>query len=207
MLSLHNVEYSYGDKVLSYPDWQIQKADHGLILGHSGSGKTTLLHLMGGLMRISGGTLEVAGQELSKLSNTELDQFRGSQIGIIFQRPHLVKSLSVKENLLLAQSLAKQKAVPKETEALLAALDISSIQNRKVHQISEGQAQRVSIARAIVNSPSLLLADEPTASLDDENCHRVINLLKNLSEQRGTTLVVATHDHRVKDAFTNPLYL
>ena len=207
MLNLAQVRYSYGEREISYPNWTIDKAGHSLILGNSGSGKTTLLHLIGGLMKVAEGTLEVAGQELAKMKNRELDKFRGNYIGIIFQRPHLVRSLTVKENLMLAQSLAGSKAVDTKVEATLAKLDIFELKNRKVHQISQGQAQRVSIARAIINEPKLLLADEPTASLDDENCRRVINLLKKQAEEADMTLIVATHDLRVKSAFENHLSL
>jgi len=207
MLSLEHVKYVYGEREISYPNWSIERSHHALILGNSGSGKTTLLHLIGGLMKVSSGKLEVAGMELSKIKNGELDRFRGNNIGIVFQRPHLVKSLTVKENLMLARSLAGLSSDGSIAESILTKLDILELKNRKVHQISQGQAQRVAIARAIINEPKLLLADEPTASLDDENCSRVIKLLKKQAEETNTTLIVATHDHRIKGEFKNSLSL
>ena len=172
MLYLKEVKYAFREKEISYPDWSVEKTDHSLILGNSGSGKTTLLHLIGGLIKVSKGRLEVAGQEISKMNGNELDRFRRHNIGIVFQRPHLVHSLTIKENLLLAQSLAGFTANGAKAERTLSKLDIIDLKDRKVHQISQGQAQRVSIARAIINEPKLLLADEPTANLDDENCDR-----------------------------------
>jgi len=207
MLSLKSVKYSFGEQAIQYPDWEILEAEHSLILGNSGSGKTTLLHLIAGLMKVSEGKLEVNGQELAALKNNELDKFRGNNIGIIFQRPHLVRSLTVKENLMLAQTLSGHKSSSAKAEEVLEKLDIADLKDRKVHQISQGQAQRVSIARAVINEPKLLLADEPTASLDDENCARVSQLLKKQAKETNTTLIVATHDQRLKEAFENQLVL
>lgn len=207
MLKIENLAYSYGETSISYPNWEVKAGNHALILGNSGCGKTTLLHLIGGLMPPSSGHLEIEGEDLAKKSNAKLDKFRGENIGIVFQKPHLVKSLTVKENLSLAQYLGKRKMDSKRVNAVMEHLGISELTNRKVHQISQGQAQRVSIARAVVNSPKILLADEPTASLDDENCKKVIELLKSQAEETGATLIVATHDHRVKNEFQNQLGL
>lgn len=207
MLQIQDLQHSYDDTNLTFPNWKVEAGEHSIILGSSGCGKTTLLHLIGGLMPPKNGTIKVSGETLSQLSGRSLDRFRGENIGIIFQRPHLVKSLTVKENLLLSQLLSKRKPNGKEAEKTLDTLGILDLKNRKTHQISQGQAQRVSIARAVVNSPKLLLADEPTASLDDENCNRVISLLKEEAEQFGSTLIVATHDQRVKSEFQNQLKL
>ncbi len=208
MLNIKELKHSYdGQTLISYPDWNVDAGNHAIILGNSGSGKTTLLHLIGGLMPPKEGFLEVAGENLSTKSNAKLDRFRGENIGIVFQKPHLVRSLSVKENLTLSQYLGQKKIDAKRADEVLFHLGIQELANRKVHQISQGQAQRVSIARAVINSPKLLLADEPTASLDDENCKRVIDLLKNQAEETGATLIVATHDHRVKNEFKNQLAL
>lgn len=208
MLRIKGLKHSYdGSSTIDYPDWEVEKGNHGIILGNSGSGKTTLLHLIGGLMPPKEGLLEVGGENLSEKSNTKLDRFRGENIGIVFQKPHLVRSLTVKENLTLSQYLGQKKTDGKRAEEILAQLGIKDLKNRKIHQISQGQAQRVSIARAVINSPKLLLADEPTASLDDENCKKVIDLLKSQAEETGATLIVATHDHRVKSEFKNELDL
>ncbi len=208
MLQIKGLRHSYDSKGdISYPDWEVKKGDHSIILGNSGCGKTTLLHLIGGLMTPKEGILSVAGEDLGSLSSAKLDRFRGKNIGIVFQKSHLVRSLSVKENLMLSQYLGRKKTDLKKVEDVLDDLGIKELANRKVHEISQGQAQRVSIARAVVNAPQLLLADEPTASLDDENCRKVIDLLKSQAEETGATLIVATHDHRVKSEFQNQLSL
>lgn len=208
MLQINGLKHTYdGAAVISYPDWVVKEGNHAIILGNSGCGKTTLLHLIGGLMPPKEGTLEVAGENLSEKSKAKLDRFRGEHIGIVFQKPHLVRSLTVKENLTLAQYLAHKKTDSKRADEVLERLGIKELANRRVHQISQGQAQRVSIGRAVINNPKLLLADEPTASLDDENCQKVIDLLKSQAEETGATLIVATHDHRVKSEFQNELDL
>lgn len=207
MLRINSLKHRYGETTISYPDWEVAQGDHSVILGNSGCGKTTLLHLIGGLMPPAEGKLEIAGEDLSQKRKSKLDRFRGENIGIIFQKPHLVRSLSVKENLLLSQLLGKRKTKGSEVDSVLESLGIVDLKHRKVHQISQGQAQRVSIGRAIINHPKLLLADEPTASLDDENCEKVVTLLKSQAENTGATLVMATHDQRVKSEFENRLML
>ncbi|MBC6426621.1 MAG: ABC transporter ATP-binding protein [Ekhidna sp.] len=207
MVSLSGVKYSYGESKITYSDWEVETGHHSLIIGNSGSGKTTLLHLIGGLMKVSEGKLEIDGHELKTMKGNELDRFRGKNIGIIFQRPHLVRSLTVKENLALARTLAGLRKDLKKVEEALDKLNISALSKRKVHQLSQGQAQRVSIARAVISDPKLLLADEPTASLDDENANRVIRLIQEQAENSNATLIVATHDRRVKEKFKNKLSL
>lgn len=207
MIQIRNLIHSYGETTIQYPDWEVEEGKHAMILGNSGCGKTTLLHLLGGLMKAPKGSISIAGHVISEKSSSQLDRFRGEHIGLIFQKPHLVGALSVKENLTLSQYLGKKKLDVSRVEEALDQLGILDLKNRKIHQISQGQAQRVSIARAVLNSPKLLLADEPTASLDDENCNKVINLLKSQAEQHGSTLIIATHDHRVKSEFENRLEL
>ena len=207
MVQIDGLKHVFGDTELKYPDWQVDEGDHALILGGSGSGKTTLLHLIGGLMRPKYGEVRIGGQRLSALKANQLDKFRGKNIGIVFQRPHLVKSLNVKENLRLAQTLAGSSRQEHRIDRILESLDIAPLKSRKVYQISQGQSQRVSIARAVVNAPKVLLADEPTASLDDVNCERVIKLLRNSAKENQATLIVATHDQRVKNEFKNQLIL
>ncbi len=178
-----------------------------MISGNSGCGKTTLLHLVGTLIRSQKGEIWIEQDNLSRMKQADLDEFRGNSIGIVFQKPHLISSLTVKENLVLAQRLGRKKTDIKGIEEIMDKLEILGLRDRKIHQISQGQSQRVSIARAVLNKPKLLLADEPTASLDDENCNKVIDLLVSQAALSGSTLIVATHDHRMQNVFKNKLEL
>lgn len=141
------------------------------------------------------------GTDLHALPTRRLDRFRGQHIGIVFQQPHLIRSMTVEENLLLAQSFA---GVPKDRfriRDVLEALDIGHKRRSYPQELSQGQAQRAGIARALVNRPALLLADEPTSSLDNRNADAVIRLLSDLATSEGSTLIISTHDDRVKEAF------
>ncbi len=202
MLKTQHISYSYGnDTTLSFPDINIPDKSQGLILGKSGCGKTTLLHLLGGLLKPKTGTIELNLTTLNSLKGSAIDKFRGQEIGIIFQTPHFIDSLSVKENLLLAQSLAGNKKNIESIKSILRELNISDKLNTNTKELSQGQKQRVSIARALINSPQLILADEPTSALDDENCTAVINLLKEQAEKSDATLLVVTHDNRLSNLF------
>ena len=127
------------------------------------------MHLLAGLLKSNSGSIKLFDKELSQLSSHKLDKFRKNNIGIVFQRPHFVNSLTVKENLQLAQYIAKKKD-NNRIENILKNLNIFDKSNKKTNQLSQGEKQRASIALAIVNSPKLILADEPTSSLDDNNC-------------------------------------
>jgi putative ABC transport system ATP-binding protein len=204
MITLKSLSHSYkGGQTIEFKDWHIKTGERWLLLGNSGSGKTTLLHLMTGILQPSAGEVNINGTSIYGLSSKSLDQFRGQNIGIVFQRPHLIGSLSILENLIIVQrfaNLAKDMARIKE---VLASLDIADKQNAYPAQLSQGQLQRVSIARAVLNKPALLIADEPTSSLDDKNAFAVLDLLLTQSELNQTTLVVATHDKRIKSPFSN----
>ncbi|MGF1924843.1 MAG: ABC transporter ATP-binding protein [Bacteroidia bacterium] len=203
MISVESVVHQYGaSPLISFSDWQIKAGDQWLLLGESGSGKTTLLHILTGILKPKQGEVIINGTSIYSLSSRELDRFRGRNIGIIFQRPHLIKSLTIAENLALAQSLAKLPRDEHRIKEVLESLDIADKRNSYPSELSQGQLQRVSIARAVINKPTLLIADEPTASLDDRNATAVLALLKQQSGLNQATLVVATHDKRVKDAFT-----
>lgn len=204
MLSAKSIKHVYPNGFsLSFKDWEINKGESWLLSGDSGSGKTTLLHIITGILTPTEGSLQINGTDIYKLSSKNLDQFRGRNIGIIFQKPHLIKSLNIKENLQLAQSFAGLPVNNRRIEEVLESLNIGSKKHNMIHEMSQGQLQRVSIARAVINKPALLVADEPTSSLDNKNTASVIELLKEQSSLNGSTLIVATHDQRVKDVFTN----
>jgi putative ABC transport system ATP-binding protein len=177
-----------------------------LIIGESGVGKTTLMHLLAGLLKSNSGSIKLFDKELSQLSSHKLDKFRKNNIGIVFQRPHFVNSLTVKENLQLAQYIANKKD-NNRIENILKNLNIFDKSNKKTNQLSQGEKQRASIALAIVNSPKLILADEPTSSLDDNNCLKVIKLLKKQATDFGAQLIVITHDSRLKKHFKKSIEL
>jgi putative ABC transport system ATP-binding protein len=200
MIQVSGLLFSYSPSgAIHFPDFAVRKGEHCLLLGESGSGKTTLLHLLGGLLRGYSGSVRVNDVELSALSERELDAFRGKNMGFIFQRNHLINALSVEQNIFMAPYFAGvpiDRAAGKQT---ITELGLEEKHQSKVTEISQGQAQRVAIARAVINRPALILADEPTSALDDKNCERVINLLLDVASKNGSTLIVATHDQRLKD--------
>ena len=182
MVNVANLSFSYSKfQTISFPSFSLNQGEHGLILGESGSGKTTLLHLLGGLLRGYSGNLQLNNAELSSLSETELDTFRGKNIGFIFQKNHLINALSVEKNLYIASYLAGNSIDSTHAHDMLKELGLEEKRKSSVTEISQGQAQRVAIARAVMNHPKIILADEPTSALDDQNCDRVINLLLGLA--------------------------
>lgn len=206
MLETKNLRFKYDNNLeLNFPDIKTSK-ENLLILGRSGVGKTTFLHLLSGLLKPINGEIDLLGTKISKLKMSEMDRFRGKNIGIVFQKPHFINSLTVKENLQLAQYISK-KSDKSRIQSLLESLGIEDKANKKTQNLSQGEKQRVSIALAIVNSPKLILADEPTSSLDDLNCDKVINILKNQASKYKAKLIIITHDYRLKKHFKNTLSL
>lgn len=204
MFALEKLRHAYnGVDVLNVEGWRAEQGEHWLILGPSGSGKTTLLHVLAGILKPTTGAVTLAGQDLSALGPAQLDRFRGQHIGIVLQRLHLVSSLTVMSNLLLAQYLAGVREDHARVREVLTSLDISDKADAWPHELSFGQAQRVAVARAVVNRPQLLLADEPTSNLDDTRCVQALELLETQARACGATLVIATHDQRIKARVTN----
>lgn len=208
MLQAKDLQFSYdGKKLLSFPDISCEKGEQWLLLGQSGCGKTTLLHLLGALMPPKRGTVTIANTDITHLKSTSLDQFRGKHIGIIFQTPHFVRSLTVQENLVLAQQLANVPIDKKRIKTLLTRLNLEHKLNAKTNDLSQGEQQRVAIARALINKPDVILADEPTSALDDINCDEVIKLLEAQAREENATLLIVTHDARLKEHFQNQIQL
>lgn len=209
MLAIQNLKFSYTthNEEFIFPNVQCDKGSHWLILGQSGCGKTTLLHLIAGLLRPQSGVVSIENTDITKLSESALDRFRGQHIGIIFQQSHLIKSLTVEENLLAAQYLAGSKQDKNKVKSILERLNLGHKFKSKTNRLSIGEQQRVAIARALVNDPLLILADEPTSSLDDVNCVEVVNLLLEQSKSTGATLIIVTHDGRLKEMFENRIEL
>jgi lipoprotein-releasing system ATP-binding protein len=200
MLKTRNVRFRYdSEHAFHMPDLSLSSGEDLLVLGSSGSGKTTLLNILGGLLRPQEGEVVVGDTSIYDLKGAALDKFRGRHIGMVFQKPHILAPLTVRENLQLAAYLSGGEAF--ELDEILAELNIGPKADAKIQNLSEGEAQRVSIARALVNHPKVILADEPTASLDDANAERVINLLKSQAKKLNSILIVVTHDQRVKNHF------
>ena len=208
MVKINGLTYNYSSEVqLRFPDFSLSKGEQALILGQSGCGKTTLLHLLSGLLKPNSGEVDVENENISKMSGAKLDSFRGANIGIVFQIPHFIEALTVKENLTLTQTLAGKSKNVDKVKTLLADLGVKSKLNAKLNALSVGEKQRISIARALVNSPALILADEPTSALDDENCDAVLKLVREQAKKYNSTLLIVTHDNRLKDQFDKRIEL
>lgn len=201
MIRIENLEVRAGGRtLLALSGFSAGPGETALLIGPSGSGKTTLLNAIAGLIRPSAGLVEAAGQDLSKLSPAALDRFRGRTFGIVFQTLRLVRALSVRQNLALAQRLAGGKPDPARIEEALGRLGVAHLADARPQRLSLGEAQRAAIARAIVGRPKIILADEPTSALDDDNASAALSLLKSEAAALGATLVIATHDQRIKGA-------
>jgi len=208
MIRISSLVHVYDQgRSLKFPDWEIGDMEQWLLLGASGSGKSTLLNIIAGLLKPGQGEVLINGTDLYALSARERDSFRGKHIGIVFQKPHLIRSLDVLDNLELAAVMAGLPVDHERNLSLLADLGISELAKNYPDQLSQGQLQRVSVARALVNKPDLLIADEPTSSLDDENAGQVIRMLAIRAKDNGAALLIATHDARVRDHFTKTYLL
>jgi putative ABC transport system ATP-binding protein len=197
MLNIKNLKAGYDGKVVvDVPSLTLAAGEHCLLLGKSGSGKTTLLYAIAGLLTPLSGEITLENKPIKK-----------SDIGIIYQTLHTVYALSVLENILLVQYAAGIAQDKNKAEKLLAQLGLLDYRHKKPHELSQGQQQRVAIARATINNPKLLLCDEPTSALDDESCEAVMNLLLETANETGASLIVATHDARIKKHFAKTITL
>lgn len=208
MISTKNIRFSYTkDQEFIFPDLYCEAGNTILITGDSGKGKTTYLHILAGLLKPSKGEINIDETNLKVLSEKEMDAFRGKNIGVVFQKSYFIAALTVLENLEMASWLATGKKHTKRAKKLLQQLDIENQSSKLPSQLSIGQQQRVSIARALMNEPKVLLADEPTSSLDDKNAEKVIELLTSLSKEYQAALLIVTHDGRIKEKFINKITL
>lgn len=205
MITTSILEFSYPNHKFLFPEIVCQNGDSLLITGQSGSGKTTLLHLLGGILRPKSGNIHINSTDITKLSDAQLDAFRGKNIGIILQKSHFISSISVLENILFSSWLSSKDTKRKQAIELLEMLGLEQQIHKKTQELSIGQQQRVSIARALIHNPKLVLADEPTSSLDDTNAKVVANLLKDVSKEYNTSLVIVTHDQRLKEQFSKTI--
>lgn len=208
MIFTQQLSYQYRQmdslaQVLYFPDVDLTQGKVLVLRGNSGSGKSTWLALLAGLLTPQNGELTVAGQRLNGLSNTARDAWRANNLGFLPQKLHLSEALTVVENLQLAYFAAGSSlnaAAKTHIEATLTALGVADFAQRKPSTLSGGQAQRVALARAVLLNPKIILADEPTASLDDEAASAALALLQASAARCNATLVIATHDFRVAAA-------
>ena len=208
MFNTQSLLFAYSPQTqFQFPDIHLEAGEQLLVLGESGIGKTTLLHLLAGLLRPDSGKVTLDGTILHELPTAKLDRFRGSHIGLIFQRPHIVQNLSIQENLSMVQYLAGKPQDKNRMKSVLDSLGIGHKLQDRPRRLSQGEQQRATIALAVINKPQLILADEPTSSLDDKSCERVATLLKEQASTTGAKLIIITHDHRLKDHFQNTLTL
>lgn len=206
ILRANNIEFYYDfNQKFHIPDICLDAGGQMLVIGKSGSGKTTILNIIAGLLKPKSGTVTIDGTDIYSLKGSQLDKFRGKNIGIIFQKPHILAPLTVEENLQLANFFVNENT--QMIGPLLKELGIFDKKKARINTLSEGEAQRVSIARALVNKPKLILADEPTASLDDENASAVVRLLQGQAKKYNAALIIVTHDQRVKDHISNRIII
>ncbi|MEM7099149.1 MAG: ATP-binding cassette domain-containing protein [Pseudomonadota bacterium] len=199
VLNVSDLKFTYGDKqIVDISEFALKSGQSMAVIGPSGCGKTTFLHLLAGLLSPGAGTIQILGQELSQLSLSALDRFRGQNMGMVFQRLFLMPALTVRQNIELAQKMARVDVDVQAVDRLLTELGIQDLSDRKPKMLSQGQAQRVAIARALVHRPALVLADEPTSALDNDRAEDALSLLKHSAETAGASLVVVTHDERVR---------
>jgi len=199
MLIARGLEKTYrsGDRTLTVlrdVNLDIEEGDFVAILGPSGSGKTTLLGLLAGLDSPSRGSVRIAGTDLTPLSEDERARFRRTAVGFVFQSFQLIPSLTARENVQVPLELRGDPDVARRAEALLARVGLADRLDHYPAQLSGGEQQRVALARAFVNEPRVLFADEPTGNLDAATGEAIIELLEELNRERGTTLVLVTHD-------------
>lgn len=182
---------------LDHVSLTIEKGEFTAIIGSSGSGKSTLLHAIAGVDTPTGGKIYLNGQDIYEGSNEKLAIFRRRQVGLIYQFHNLIPTLNVVENITLPILMDKRRV---NEERLNDLLDLLGLQDRKTHlpnQLSGGQQQRVAIGRALMNAPSVMLADEPTGALDSRNGQEIIRLLKESNQKYGQTLLLVTHDENI----------
>ena len=187
--------------ILSELNFSIDSGSHLIISGPSGSGKSTLINLMSGLYRPTSGHVSFESNDYSKLTDKDIDEMRAKNFGLIFQRLHLIKHLTVEQNILLGFNKIKLPNI----EKLIEDIGLTAKKKQLAKDLSFGESQRVAIARGVVNNPKIIFADEPTSSLDDENTTRVLKLISAQANKNKSSIVISTHDERVKKFFKNIL--
>ena len=197
-LGVKNLEFKVANKtILNKQNFSVSKSKHLIISGSSGSGKTTLMNLMSGLLKPTSGFVSFEENDFSKLTEENIDQIRSKNFGFIFQRLHLIKHLTVEQNILLGLNKDQSPNI----DELLDDIGLKNKHNQLAKNLSFGESQRVAIARGIINSPKVIFADEPTSSLDDKNTKKVLELIFSQAKKNNSTIIISSHDERVKKFF------
>jgi putative ABC transport system ATP-binding protein len=208
LVEAEGLRHRYGSReVLALPSLRLDPGARALLLGRSGSGKSTLINILCGLVTASEGRVLIDGEPMSGLPPAARDALRRRTIGLVFQAIRLIPALSVRENLLLAQRIGRGRVDTAEVSRLGDAVGLAHRIDAKPRELSQGEAQRAAIARALVTRPRLVIADEPTSALDDHNAETVLDLLFRTAEETGAGLLVATHDNRIRDRFETRISL
>ncbi|MDC7235341.1 MAG: ABC transporter ATP-binding protein [Spirochaetales bacterium] len=209
MIQLENVRFTWkeGETLINIPELIVSRGEKVMLRGESGCGKTTLLTLISGIQTVDSGVLKVDDIELKTLKSSKRDKFRGDHMGYIFQQFNLIPWLSIQKNILCSTTFStlkkerEKESLDTRVEMLMAELKLDRLKDKPVRELSLGQQQRVALARALVGHPPLIIADEPTSSLDSGNRSSFMNLLVKECEKEGSTLFVVSHDSHIDDHF------
>jgi putative ABC transport system ATP-binding protein len=211
-IQIKNLKFGYGDQpILNIPTFEVKKGEILFLQGPSGSGKSTLLELMAGVLKSQMGQLKICGYDLAEMETSDLDKFRSQHVGYIFQSFNLIPYLTVLQNIELPFLFNKQSRAKAEftadLQSLLSSLGLEKFLQRKVSQLSVGQQQRVAVARALIKTPSIILADEPTSALDHEHRENFLKILFDLCRKNNTTVVFVSHDLSIEKYFDRSIRL
>jgi putative ABC transport system ATP-binding protein len=207
LLRLENIKKAYVEPtgeslpILDIPAFQVARGEQTVLVGRSGCGKTTLLHVIAGITRADAGTILIDGVDVARLSEAGRDRFRAAKIGYVFQTFNLLPGFTALENVLLGMTFARGRKDTAWARHLLERVGLAHRATHKPAALSVGEQQRVAVARALANHPSLLLADEPTAALDSHRGRQVMELFRKVAHERGAGVIVVTHDQRALDIF------
>src|SRR5262245_48750061 len=207
MLQLRNVKKTYTEPdgsplpILDIPSFSVADSEQMVLVGKSGSGKTTLLHVIAGITRADRGEIVIDGINLASLSEAGMDKVRAAKIGYVFQTFNLLPGFSALENVLLGMTFARGRKDPARAKQLLDRVGLSHRLTHKPTALSVGEQQRVAVARALANRPSLLLADEPTANIDPRNQQKIVDLIRDTCREEAVSLIIVTHSLEVAGQF------
>lgn len=217
LIEVKDLQYVYPGHTtptIQIPDFSVVRGEELFLYGPSGTGKTTLLELLSGVLKPTQGTLKILGCEFAQMADAERDSFRAEHMGYVFQNFNLIPYLTVQENIQLPLHLSAARRARLESvdidmviRAICGNLGIANLLDKKVIELSVGQQQRVAVARALIGKPDILLADEPTSALDTDHREKFLNLMFELSELYGTTVIFVSHDRSIEKLFTRSISL